>query len=131
VPQISRPCGVSFICTVLLTVRMAAAGELSSELAKPPEIASHAPTLSLSEAIERTLTTHPELRLYRSRQTSLEAAAETAAQRPPLSLALDAENFGGTGSTSAANSAEITLSAASRLRSWTPTQALGTSRATR
>jgi outer membrane efflux protein len=69
----------------------------------------------LSQAIERTLTTHPELRLYRSRETSLEAAAETAAQRPPLSPAVDAENFGGTGATSAADSAEITLSLASVL----------------
>lgn len=113
-PQFSRSLGASFTC-VLLLVRVAEAGELSAESAKPPETTNHTSTLSLSEAIEQTLATHPELRLYLNREKSLEAAAETAAQRPPLSLALDAENFGGTGSTSAADSAEITLSLASVL----------------
>jgi cobalt-zinc-cadmium efflux system outer membrane protein len=113
--QLSRSWSICLIWAAVLIARMAAAGEMSSEQARSPESANHATALSLSEAIERTLTTHPELRLYRSREASLKAAKETAAQRPPLSLAVDAENFGGTGATSAADSAEITLSLASVL----------------
>lgn len=73
------------------------------------------PPLKLSDAIAQTLATHPDLKLFGTRQIQLQAAAEIATQKPPISAALDLENIGGTGAASASNEAEITLSLASVL----------------
>lgn len=91
------------------------AGELSPTVANSTATATGVSSLTLSEAIDRTLKTHPDLQLFRTRESSLRAAGEIAAQRPSIALGLDAENFGGTGATTAADSAEITLSLASVL----------------
>ena len=91
------------------------AGELSVAPSGSAGDAIAASALTLPEAIERTLKTHPDLQLFHTREASLRAASEVAGQRPPIALGLDAENFGGTGATSAADSAEITLSLASVL----------------
>jgi hypothetical protein len=77
--------------------------------------AAGAPPLSLFEAIVRTLKAHPDLQLFRTREARLQAAAEIAAHKPAIALGLDAENFGGMGAASAADSAEVTLSLASVL----------------
>ena len=106
-------CALLLLGSALLA-RVAGAGEQSPTLSNAPGGATVAP-LTLSDAIERTLKIHPDLQLFRSREASLQAAAEVAAQRPALTVGLDAENFGGTGATSAADSAEITLSLASVL----------------
>lgn len=71
--------------------------------------------LALDEAFRRVIDTHPDLAVLRHRRDALEADAQTAAQKPPLSLSVSAENAFGTGSASGINGLELTVSLASVL----------------
>jgi cobalt-zinc-cadmium efflux system outer membrane protein len=113
-PLTGSRCALLLLGSVIIAP-IVAAGEPFSTATNPTGTATSISTLTLSEAINRTLKTHPDLQLFQTREASLQAAAESAAQRPAIALGLDAENFGGTGATTAADSAEITLSLASVL----------------
>jgi cobalt-zinc-cadmium efflux system outer membrane protein len=105
---------VGFILSCVVAGRVMAEAALPSIPAKADSATVTRP-LTLGEAMERALETHPELRLFETRQVQLQSAAEIAAQKPALSAALDVENVGGTGAASAADGAEVTLSLASVL----------------
>jgi len=72
-------------------------------------------TLTLGQAMRRTLETHPDLRLSDYAERGLQASAAIAAQRPPLVAGLLIENALGTAPTTGFNDAQITLSLASIL----------------
>jgi outer membrane protein, heavy metal efflux system len=112
-PSVTKSPRAVLVLATLVAVPIMAADEQSS--ARPTAAEIGCSTLTLAEAIDRTLETHPDLQLFRARQTSLQSAAEIAAQRPPIAIGLDADNFGGTGATSATDAAEVTLSLASVL----------------
>ncbi|HWS74635.1 MAG TPA: TolC family protein [Quisquiliibacterium sp.] len=71
--------------------------------------------MTLDDAFERVIATHPDLRIYRHTQAGLTAEAERAALPPPLVARLELENAPGTGSLSGVRGAEVTLSLASVL----------------
>lgn len=72
------------------------------------EPASAAP-LTLGEAVERTLASNPELRVYVPRLSASRQHAETAALRPPFELETEVQDVFGTGRTSGFDSAETTV----------------------
>lgn len=76
---------------------------------------AHADVLTLDDAFERVLSGHPELAAWQPQRVRLEAEREQAALRPPLELAVDAENVLGSGAAAALGGAELTLSLASVL----------------
>ncbi|MBS0514286.1 MAG: TolC family protein [Proteobacteria bacterium] len=71
--------------------------------------------LTLDQAIDRVLDKHPDLRVFSYTEKSLRAAADTAAQSPPLMAGATIENALGTGEAARFNAAEITLTLASVL----------------
>lgn len=66
--------------------------------------------LSLDDALMRVSDTHPTLRLLAGERPALEARAQAAALKPPLTLGVDLENALGTGQTRAFDAAELTVS---------------------
>jgi cobalt-zinc-cadmium efflux system outer membrane protein len=68
--------------------------------------------LGLAEAVDLTLSTHPELRIYSSTERRLAAERDVAALRAPRSLEAEVENLGHTSGDAAG---EVTLSLASVL----------------
>ena len=70
--------------------------------------ASAAP-LTLAEAIERTLASNPDLRVYAPRLRAARQHAEAAALRPPFELETEVQDAFGTGRASGFDSAETTV----------------------
>jgi len=66
--------------------------------------------LTLAQAIDHALTRNPELRASAFRQTKAQAGMAQAQLRPAPELALELENFAGSGDTHDTNSLESTLS---------------------
>jgi cobalt-zinc-cadmium efflux system outer membrane protein len=75
--------------------------------------ASHA--LTLNDAMRRTERFHPELQLWSSSFSALQAESERAALKPALRLGAELENVLGSGAASGVQGAELTLSLASVL----------------
>lgn len=71
--------------------------------------------LSLDDAFARVAQSHPDLRLFGTRQDVLVAEFDRAALRPALVAGASVENAFGTGEASGLQSAELTLSLASVL----------------
>ena len=71
--------------------------------------------LSLDDAFARVAQSHPDLRLFGTRQDVLVAELDRAALRPALVAGASVENAFGTGEASGLQSAELTLSLASVL----------------
>jgi cobalt-zinc-cadmium efflux system outer membrane protein len=65
--------------------------------------------LTLAEAIERTLASNPDLRVYSLRRNAAEQRAVTAALRPQPELAVDVQDAFGTGRASSFDSAETSV----------------------
>ena len=76
------------------------------------QVAGEPPPLALAEAIDLTLSTHPELRVYSSTERRLTAERDAAALRAQRSLEAEVENLG---HSSGDTAAELTLSLASVL----------------
>ncbi|MFN3236512.1 MAG: TolC family protein [Pseudomonadales bacterium] len=76
--------------------------------------AAHADsTLTLNDAITRSLLHNPDLYQYRFIQEALKARRQTSALRPALAIELEMENFAGSGSTKGFDSAETTVALSS------------------
>ena len=65
--------------------------------------------LTLTQAIERTIASNPELRTYAPRLSAAEQRAATAALRPPFELETEVQDAFGTGRASGFDSAETTI----------------------
>ena len=76
------------------------------------QVSQDAQPLRLAEALELTLATHPELRIYAATERRLAAEQEAAGLRSPLALEAEVENLGHTSGDAAA---EYTLSLATVL----------------
>lgn len=72
-----------------------------------------APTLTLNEALTRTLAHNPHLYQYRFTKEALSAQRQTNALRPAMALELEVENFAGSGSAEGVDTAETTLALSS------------------
>lgn len=70
-------------------------------------------TLTLNEALTRTLAHNPQLYQYRFTQEALNAQRKTSALRPAMALELEVENFAGSGNSEGFDSAESTLALSS------------------
>lgn len=70
-------------------------------------------TLTLNEALSRTLAHNPQLYQYRFTKDALNAQRQTRALRPALALELEVENVAGSGSNEGFDSAETTLALSS------------------
>lgn len=70
-------------------------------------------TLTLNEALTRTLTHNPQLYQYHFTKEALNAQRQTRALRPALALELEVENVAGSGDTQGFNTAETTLALSS------------------
>jgi cobalt-zinc-cadmium efflux system outer membrane protein len=68
-----------------------------------------ADVLTLASAVERTLASNPELRIYAPRLKAARERAELAALRPPFELEAEVQDAFGTGRTSGFDSAESTF----------------------
>ncbi len=75
--------------------------------------AQQAKTLQLDDAFARVAESHPELRLFNTRQRVLLAERDQALLRPSLTAGVDLENGLGTGLFSGLKAAELTLSLSS------------------
>jgi cobalt-zinc-cadmium efflux system outer membrane protein len=75
--------------------------------------AAENPTITLTDAVERTLLQNPSLKVFPYRYTALQGQAETARLRPGYELGFDAENVGGTGDFSGVGGAELTIALSS------------------
>ncbi|MCG8312673.1 MAG: TolC family protein [Pseudomonadales bacterium] len=71
------------------------------------------PTLTLSEAIEKTLTNNPQLSQFNLTQQQLVSQRESASLSPGYELSFELENFAGTGDVTGIDSAEITVALSS------------------
>ena len=82
-----------------------------------PQTNGHADasTLTLSEAIDRTLASHPDLKLFTATEIELQSAVDVASQKPAIAAGLEVENLGATGVVSGAKATETTLTLASVL----------------
>lgn len=69
--------------------------------------------LSLNDAFQRVIESHPDLAAYRLRDEGAAAAADAAALPPPFTLGTSVENVLGSGDAVALRGAELTLSLAS------------------
>jgi cobalt-zinc-cadmium efflux system outer membrane protein len=72
-------------------------------------------TLSLDQAMGRTLDKHPDLKLFEYTEKTLQADADIASQRPPINAGLRMQNALGTNETTGFKNAEIALTLASVL----------------
>lgn len=70
-------------------------------------------TLTLNEALTRTLAHNPHLYQYRFTQEALNAQRQTHALRPTMNLELEVENLAGSGSNEVFDSVETTLALSS------------------
>lgn len=70
-------------------------------------------SLTLAEAMQRTLANNPQLQVFQSRFQAINAVQETVKLRPAYELGLEAENIAGSGGFSGTESAELTLSLSS------------------
>ncbi|MDO7597091.1 MAG: TolC family protein [Pseudomonadota bacterium] len=71
--------------------------------------------LSLSEAVQQTLTQHPSLQVFPIRQQQLAAQKQTANLKPAYVLGVEVENVAGTGQLSGVKSLETSVSLSSVL----------------
>lgn len=88
-------------------------GSLLYLLASVVHAAAGGASLSLADAIERSLAQNPSLKVFPFRYTALQGQAETARLRPAYELGFDAENVGGTGDFTGVDSAELTIALSS------------------
>ena len=78
-----------------------------------PAPANTAMPLTLDDAFDRVIATHPDLDAYRFAEAARLAEADQARQSPPRRVELDAENLLGSGAIAGVRSAELTLSLSS------------------
>jgi cobalt-zinc-cadmium efflux system outer membrane protein len=90
----------------------AALAALCCAFAARPQVSQDAQPLRLAEALELTLATHPELRIYAATERRMAAQREVAGLRSPLALEAEVENIGHTSGDAAG---EYTLSLATVL----------------
>lgn len=76
---------------------------------------AHAQTLTLPQAIAKTLSHNPQLRGFEFKQKALTAQRKQAQLKPQFTLALEAENFAGSGEIAGTDSAEVTLALSSTI----------------
>ncbi|MET0290984.1 MAG: TolC family protein, partial [Steroidobacteraceae bacterium] len=95
-------------------IRKAALAACAALLA-PAAALSAAEPLTLERALARVVDHHPSLQALDLGRAALEADAQRAAQKPPLTLGAELENVAGTGARSSVNGAEWTLSLAGTL----------------
>lgn len=72
-----------------------------------------AATLTLNEALARTLARNPQLYQYRFTKEALMAQRQTSALRPAMALELEVENVAGSGDTQGFDTAETTVALSS------------------
>ncbi len=72
-------------------------------------------SVSLSDAIQRTLANNPQLTAFEYKQKRLDGELATAGLKPEYSISVELDNFAGTGDVSGFNDAELTLSISSVL----------------
>jgi cobalt-zinc-cadmium efflux system outer membrane protein len=72
-------------------------------------------TLTLDQAMGRTLDKHPDLKVFGYTEKTLQAEADIASQRPPINAGLRMQNALGTHETTGFKNAEIALTLASVL----------------
>lgn len=70
-------------------------------------------TLSLDEAVKKTLEKNPSLQVFAFRQDAIAGERFTAALRPGFEFGVEAEDFAGTGSSQGFDSTEFTVSLSS------------------
>lgn len=70
-------------------------------------------TVSLSDAIQRTLSNNPQLTAFEYKQKRLDGELARAGLKPAYNAGVELENFAGTGDVSGFNDAELTLSISS------------------
>lgn len=70
-------------------------------------------SVSLSEAIQRTLANNPQLTAFKYKQKRLDGELATAGLKPEYNVSAELENFAGTGDVSGFSDAELTLSISS------------------
>lgn len=71
------------------------------------------PAITLTNAVQRSLSQNPSLKVFPYRYAALKGQAETAELRPAYELGFDAENVGGTGDFSGVGGAELTIALSS------------------
>tara|TARA_R110002074_G_scaffold401872_2_gene601989 strand:- start:3202 stop:4506 length:1305 start_codon:yes stop_codon:yes gene_type:complete len=81
----------------------------------PVNAAQNDNMLSLSEAVQQTLTQHPSLQVFPIRQQQLAAQKQTANLKPAYVLGAEVENVAGTGQLSGVKSLETSVSLSSVL----------------
>lgn len=92
----------------MLTVRAALAAAAVCLGAQAPVHAAE--PLTVNDAFQRVIDTHPDLAVLRFSEAVLGADADRAAQPPPLRLGASAENALGTGTASGLSGVELTVS---------------------
>ena len=70
-------------------------------------------TITLTNAVQRSLSQNPSLKVFPYRYAALQGQAETAGLRPAYEMGFDAENVGGTGDFSGAGGAKLTIALSS------------------
>lgn len=78
-----------------------------------PATAMEQKTLTLNDALTRTLDKHPALKTFTFKRDALQASLDTANLRPGYEVSVDAENFAGSGEYQTFDQAEFTLSLSS------------------
>ncbi|MDN3640682.1 TolC family protein [Simiduia curdlanivorans] len=71
------------------------------------------PTVTLTEAVQRSLSQNPSLKVFPYRYAALTGQAEIAQLRPAYELSFEAENIAGTGNFSGVDSGELTIALSS------------------
>ena len=69
--------------------------------------------ISLAEATQKTLETHPALQVFTYREKALMGRRQTSALRPGFEVGTELENFAGSGTTNGFDEAELTVSLSS------------------
>ena len=93
-----------FLSTVLILQNIG----LAKAQVKPAET-----SLTLAQAIQRTLAENPQLKAFKYRQQSLDGQQQIQALSPAYELGFDIENFAGTGALKGVSGAEFTVSLSS------------------
>jgi len=70
-------------------------------------------TITLADAVQRSLTQNPSLKVFPYRYDALQGQAETARLWPAYELGFDAENVGGTGDFNGVEGVELTIALSS------------------
>jgi cobalt-zinc-cadmium efflux system outer membrane protein len=71
------------------------------------------PSLSLDDAIQKTMVLNPSLQVFKYQNQSLKGSSATAALRPSYEVGVELENFSGSGPFSGVDNAELTVSLSS------------------